>query len=65
MLKLRNYEIEFYRQGVRIGRAEPYSGFWPNAEHLALRKGRSSGADFVRVLDDGIELWSERLDSSC
>jgi hypothetical protein len=57
------YQIEFYRDGIRIGHPEPFTGFRLNAEHHALRKGRRSNADFVRVLDDGLEFWSDRLDA--
>jgi hypothetical protein len=56
------YQIEFYREGIQIGHPEPFTGFRLNAEHYALRKGRRNHADFVRVLDDGLEFWSERLD---
>jgi hypothetical protein len=57
------YQIETYREGIPIGRPEPYTGFLLNAGRLALKKGRRSNADFVRVLEGRLELWSERLDS--
>jgi hypothetical protein len=56
------YQIKFSREGVQIGHPETFTGFRLNAQHYALRKGRRSNADFVRVLDDGLEFWSERLD---
>jgi hypothetical protein len=57
------YQIELYRSAIRIGRPQPYTGFRLNAEHFALRKGHSNNADFARVLDDGVEFWSKRLNS--
>jgi hypothetical protein len=55
------YYVEAYRRGIQIGRAEPFTGFRLVAERFALRKGQRSSADFVRVLNDGLEIWSQRL----
>jgi hypothetical protein len=57
------YEIEFYREGVRIGHPEPFTGYRLNAEYHAARKGRRNNADFVRVLDEGVEVFSRRFDA--
>src|SRR4051812_18504220 len=55
------YHIEFFSEGLPMGRPEPFTGFRLNAEHLASRKARRNGADFVRVLDDGMEIGQSVL----
>ena len=46
-----------------MGHPEPFVGLLLNAQHHAKRKGRSNGAQFVRVVEDGLERWDTRLDS--
>ena len=57
------YVIELFREGAVVGGRLPYGGHLENAKRLALRQARANDANFVRILDGELEIWSERLDT--
>ncbi len=61
-MEQKSFQLEFFREGDLFA-TEPFHGFQSAAEHFAVRKGRHNGANFVRLVEDGLEVWSERLDA--